>query len=409
MGLRQNQRRARRVWRTRLLSVIGAASVCIGSAVAIVPMRAGAAGVVSGGSNFNNIVLELPQGAQVNDIYEMSLTNQSSDVVTAEFQWSAPYGIVLTAAKKDFTVLPGGKASAPFNISVQDDTPGGEYLVSTGLFRRDVKANPDEVVFVPGVTQNFTIKVIGDAANARVRVVDTYKKEPISGLVSVARVTGSVRTEIARQPTAELNLRAVPGTYEASVFLDGRRVATKQFSLKKDEFQDVLIEVQAIFLREVSLLPRKTSGKLVNIEVTTTVENSMRALPNATLVVEVLRSGKQLETVEMQKFSPLELGPTSASVRYVPKDGWKPGRYTFVARLEAPEFTVKAASEPSYSVGGSVASRFGLALGGAGLGALAIAAVAALLIRKRRAKAAGARKIPERNRPARDTARTQKH
>lgn len=408
MNVRSKRVTKLRGWWGRTVSVIAATGIGVGAAVAIVPIRAEAEGTVSAGSNYSNIVLELPQGAEVQDVYKMTLSNQSTEVVTAEFQYSAPFGIVLTPKKKNFTVLAGGKVEVPFDISVQEDAPGGEYEIATGMFRRDVKSNPDQVVFVPGVTQNFTIKVVGEAATARVRVVDSFKKEPISGLVSVARVTGSVRTEVARQPTAELSLRAVPGTYEASVFLDGRRVATKQFSLKKDEFQDVLIEVQAIFLREVSLLPRKTNGKLVNIEVTATVENSMRALPNATLVLEVLRNANKLETVEMQKFAPLELGPTSASVRYVPKDGWKPGRYTFVARLEAPEFTVKAASEPSYSVGGSVAGTFGWILGGAGIAALATAGAAAFLIRKRRANAVGGRAIPDRNRPTRDSARTRK-
>ena len=178
--------------------------------------------------------------------------------------------------------------------------------------------------------------------------------------------------------------------------------------MRKDEAQEVVIEVQAVFLREVSLLPRKNGNKLINIEVTATVENSMRALPSATMVLEVQRNAKPLESLEMQKFAPLELGPTSASVRYLPKDGWKPGRYTFVVRLESPEFTVKAASEPSYSVGGSVASRFGWVLGGVGAAVLVIAGGIALVRRVRRKDAArNGRAIPDRNRPTRDTSRSQ--
>ena len=63
------------------------------------------------------------------------------------------------------------------------------------------------------------------------------------------------------------------------------------------------------------------------------------------MTVAVLRNNKPLESLEMQRFSPLETGATAASLRYVPKDGWKAGRYTFIVRLETPTFTVKAANE----------------------------------------------------------------
>ena len=398
--------RTPRRW-ARLLGAWVAVSFVAGS-LAVGATAAHATGSVTGGSNFSNVVLELPQGSQVDDIYEMNVSNQSNDVVTAEFQWSAPYGIVLTPKKKDFTLLPGVRTSAPFNITVQDDTPGGEYTITTGIFRRDVKSVPDEVVFVPGVTQTFKIRVLGDSATAKINVVDKYKHEPVSGLVSVARVMGSVRTEIARALSDKLNLKAVPGVYEANVFLDGRRVASKSFTLVKDQTSDILVEVEAIFIRDVALLPQKTAGKIQTLEVAATVENSLRALPKATLNVEVLRNNKTLETLEMQRFSPLEAGNTAASLRYVPKDGWKPGKYTFIVRLEAPEFSVKASNEPSYSIGGAVMSPLGWILAALGLLALIIAVAVAVRMRKRKqsdGSGTSGRRIPDRNRPARDATR----
>ena len=350
-------------------------------------------GAVTGGSNFSNIVLELPQGGTVEDVYAMHVSNESDAQVIAQFQWSAPYGITLTPKQKDFTLKPGMRTSAPFNIAIADDTPGGEYEITTGIFRQDISSERNKVVFVPGVTQTFTIRVLGDAATANVQVVDKYKREPVAGLVSIARTNGSVRTEIARKLSDKFSVRAVPGTYEASVFLDGRRVAVKNFTLVKDQSTDVLIEVEAIFIREVALLPQKADGKLQTIQLTASIDNSLKPLPRARLVVDVLRNKKLLENIEIQKFAPLETGSTAASLRYVPKDGWKSGRYTFVVRLEAPEFTVKASNTPSYSVGGAVVSPLGWILGALGLIALIVAIAIAVRRRKKDAQRKAGRPV----------------
>jgi hypothetical protein len=352
-------------------------------------------GVLTAGSNFSGLTFDLPQSSNLNNVLEFWVLNGSTEVVAAEVQWSTPFGIDMTPkVAKDLTLLPGQKAVVPFDVAVKGDTPAGEYALSVGAFRRDARGESGSVIFVPGVTQSFRVRVTGESATARIAVVDKLKREPVTALVSAARVNGSVRTEIARSTTDTLLLRAVPGAYEVNVFLDGRRVATQPFVMTADQNTEVQVEVEAIYISDVTLVPQETNNKVQAIEVQVVVMNSMRAIPDGNVTLDVQRDDRPFETLLLQRFAPLPVGESIATLRYVSKDGWKPGRYTFIARFETPDFSVKAATEPSYTVGndsGGVANLFGGVIGkrsvwlwvALGLSALAVVvAIAVALLRR---------------------------
>jgi hypothetical protein len=257
----------------------------------------------------------------------------------------------------------------------------------------EIKQVGNTSVSTPSGALKAKVVVTGEGAKVTLTAVD------ITGnIVPVDLVLLSMPSKypVKRTDTGKLQAVVAPGKYRAEAYLAGQLLNATEFEVGPNEEKDVRLVVRTVYFLAFDVAPAKNAeGRIGYAYVVATVRNLFKPLKNAEVVLSVSYSGKAIENVSVSKIPLLPLNDTEFKYNYIPMDGWKPGKYQFqmllysggrlyakteIKTLEVtPEMAGAAAGRAASQGAGEKTNLYIYA----GLGVLALAVLALLLLRKK--------------------------
>lgn len=342
--------------------------------------------VLGGGGPQVPAELRLPAGGSIDGLFPLFVRNTGPAPVAVRVTEQVPSGITFAPEMRDATVAPRTSVSISYKLRVDSTLAAGRYKVEIDVLPSDLAVTQGSVQFVQAVSQRFTVVVDGTAGDLKASARDVLEQKAIAGTFTASRITGVNRVPVARAEGKTLEARVVPGEYEVAFELDGRTIASKTVQVNDGKTTDAQIDVSLLQFTKIDATRIDANGKIAAVAVQAQFDNALRPLANATISLMVRREGKQIDDIPVQQFQTLAKGAGSVATRYVPRDGWKDGKYEFRFRLSAEGVTVAAADRPTVQVGRSPGAGFPWKWAAAFVAVVmvALAALAWLLRRMRR-------------------------
>jgi len=312
--------------------------------------RAPAGGGVAGGGDFTGGRVEIPAGGRLGATHAVYLVNSTGSPVRAAFTAGAPRGITVEPARADVSVGAGHTEYVPYSVRVANTVAPGSYRVTVGLRRSDVAPVKGAVVFVPAVSQDFTLVVVGTSARVRVRALDRVTSRPVVGTISLVRMAG--RVEIDRTTGSALDAVVAPGTYEARFLLGTKTLARVAVAAVAGREASADLRVDSVVLSGIQAVPvfQEHTRHVAYVRISGTIENRFEPLASSSVRVSVRRDGRRVATQRLARFDPLPNGTTRFEGVQVENDGWPAGEYRYAVQLVTPGFSVSAGEEAAVRV-----------------------------------------------------------
>lgn len=297
-------------------------------------------------------VITLAQGTSIPPLHHVIAENLEDQPIQVRFEATPPPGVDITPEQTDYTIPAGGKVEARFAITVGTVVPPGDYPIVVQLVRSDIEPVPGQVTNVPAIGARFTLQVTGDAAAVTVRAISKVNGQPVEGTLVVSAVLdGGAAFEVTRTLGSSLSTTVAPGTYKAAFLLAERELASRQVQVAANQTAEAVLEVETVSFVLVDAQPVKEDGKIVTADLVASVQNQVTPIEGeVTLRAQVFRGDHKIDTITLDQFPTLPSGVTEANATYRPDQGWKTGTYRFTFELVTPQFTLRAASQPTINV-----------------------------------------------------------
>jgi hypothetical protein len=207
----------------------------------------------------------------------------------------------------------------------------GTYFISIGA---EVIPNQERgIIAVPGVRQRAKLEVFGEAGFVDINLVDVFGN-PFTGRMTLLRIDGNSKSEVAQLESNRYIDRIVPGDYELIVTYrydnDDYEVSREIFTLNNNDELNVTYTVTTVFIDRFTLSPILSADNvLLNASINYTLNNIYGIYENAIIKLDVYYQGEFLETVDLQTRTSFDLGILNLRDNYAPLDGWKNGTYAF--------------------------------------------------------------------------------
>lgn len=329
--------------------------------------------------------LNLTNGATMDGLFPLFVRNTSTVPLRAKIVDKSVSGITIAPEVRELTVNPGQTATVPYKLRVDTNLAAGKYPVEVSVLSAEVSVTQGTVQFLPAVTQRYSVVVQGAAGDIKARATDRLEQKPVSGVFIAARIDGVSRTPVARADGKELAARVVPGEYEVSFELDGRPISSKRVLVAQGKTTEADLDVSLLQFTKVDVTRIDTGKQIAAVSVDAQFDNALRPLAGANISLEVRRDGKKIDDFVVQQFQTLAKGSGAVSTRYVPRDGWKSGKYEFRLHLAAESVSIVAATKPTLQVGATATrNRLWLWIGVFTFAVLGALALTAFLVRRGR-------------------------
>lgn len=260
----------------------------------------------------------------------------------------------------------------PFTVSVPKGTAPGQYIAAlivqtnesvpipgTTAFRQIIRKAMKVTITVPGpVTPGFklgaptfvtepssrTLNIpITNTGNILVEPAGTFNvttpddKTVMTGPITMGVVYGGMSTGIQFSLAPQFQ----PGDYLISLDLkDARTGAAASIKNAKATLAPppapAMTETEQVppfVVDAVSITPQGSPVQYA--EVTATLTNNQQLIPAADVTLIVKRDGEKIEQYPLARNQALPQGQTKIAQRYIPKDGWKAGKWTFQVVVSA--------------------------------------------------------------------------
>jgi hypothetical protein len=297
-------------------------------------------------------VITLAQGTSIPALHHVIAENLEDQPIRVRFEANSPPGVDFTPEQTDYTIPVGGKVEARFAITVGAVVPPGDYPIVVQLVRSDIEPVPGQVTNVPAIGARFTLQVTGDAGTLTVRAVSSVDGQPVEGTLVVSTVLeDGAAFEVTRTLGSTLTATVAPGTYKAAFLLAERELTSQQVQVAANQTAEAVLEVETVSFVLVDAQPVKEHGKIVTADLVASVQNQVTPIEGGvTLRAQVFRGDRHIDTITLYEFPTLASGVTEANATYRPDQGFKPGTYRFTFELVTPDFTLRAASQPTINV-----------------------------------------------------------
>lgn len=334
---------------------------------------------------------EIPQGSSVSgpSIYVV-VFNQANEEFGVRMSWEAPPGVNITLSDNDFTLQPGQQQKVLIAVEVTEDAVPGEYEIS--VTAESYKEGAGGIQLLGAAGQSATLVVLGQSASVTVQAVSP-EGEPVVAVVRLFKVIDGENYEFAYSETGTLEATVSPGSFIASAYVGGEKLAEESFDVAANEDKAVTLTMRTVYFEGFGVVPNyhTGTGELAFAQIVYTVRNLYQRVADAEIILLVTRGGALLEEISLATLSPLDIGSVALSYNYVPSAGWVTGSYGFKLRLnlDSEPYAITLEKQLDVSVGGVAAVGEGgisaALLGGIAAAVLVVGGIGYLLVRRRRA------------------------
>ena len=359
-----------------------------------IPAPAEAQGGIALSGSFYRQAFEIPQGCSVSgpSIYVVVFNNGAEELIV-RMSTETPVGVNISLSEDDFTIPPDGQQKVMIGMEVAEDAVPGEYEIS--ITAESYKEGVTGIQLMGAAAQNANLKVVGESALVKVNMVNP-DGEPVVGTVRLFKVIEGQNYEFAYSETGTLEARVSPGSFIASGYVAGEKLAEETFDIAADEEKTIILTVKTVCFEGFGIVPNyyTETGKLAFAQIVYTINNLYQTYPEAEVVLKVTFDGTPLEETTIATLTPLEKGRVGQiKYNYIPAGGWGDGTYGFMLQLnlEGEPYTTTLEEQLNVSgggvAGGASHSRYYII---GGVAAAVIIGGAYFLMKRRKTKASSA-------------------
>jgi len=295
-------------------------------ALLVVPPCSG--GVAISGSFYAHDYV-LAQGEEISskDIYIVAF-NKEDKRVRVDVEYEAPEFIEVGLSTNSSLLEPDEYERVYITLRAKEDAVPGNYTVKVIAIIKEVKGDlPIKVL--TSAAQEADVTVMGEYAEVDIAAID-----PVGNIASTALVRLFCSGYETASAEGELKKRVVPGTYTAKAYLLGEEAASEEFEVAAYEEKRVELLIRSVYFEVFDALPAKDeSGRIGYVYVVAVVKNLEKELPNVSISLEVAGASSESFTIYSSPYLPLER--TEIKYNYIPKEGWKSGKYEFTEKVIA--------------------------------------------------------------------------
>jgi hypothetical protein len=315
------------------------------------PARADGGIAMSG--SFYNQSFQIPQGASASgpSIYVV-VFNQSTEEFTVNMSTVAPPGVTLDLSRSSFVLQPGSQQQVQVSVTVAADAVPDTYVDGLEVSAQASTEGTEGVVILGAAAQRATLVVTGESALVMVDTVGP-SGQPVATVVRLFKIINGEPYEFAYNGTGHLEARVSPGSYLASAYNNGDKLAEEAFDVAADEVKQVTLTVNTIFFSLFDINPayNNETGELGFVQISYTLKNVYQQMATSTVKLVVTLDGEAIEETEILNLSPLNLGDFGAPYTYMPAGGWQNGTYGFSLRLYVNDQLYASTQEQTLQVG----------------------------------------------------------
>lgn len=300
----------------------------------VVPSPAQAQGGIAISGSFYRQNFEIPQGSSVSgpSIYVV-VFNNGSEEFQIRMSWNAPLGVNVSLSDEDFLVKPGEQRKVFVGVEVTSEATPGKYTID--VTAESYKQEEGGIRLMGAAGQSANLVVLGDSASVNVQTLSP-SGEPVVTVIRLFRVISGENFEVSYSDNGKLEANVSPGSFVASSYIGGNRLAEESFQLAVGEEKTIILTVATVFFEGFNIVPyyhAENDGRLAYAELVYTINNLYQVFPEAKVMLEVTYEGSSEDEIELITIAPLEKGRVGLKYNYQPKAGWKQGSYIFRLQL----------------------------------------------------------------------------
>ena len=364
--------------------LLGMAFVSVGL-LGVVPAQAEGGLAISG--SFYQQVFEIPQGSSVSGpSINVVVFNNSNEKLNIKMTSNSPLGVHILLSQSGFALLPGGQQEVLVGVEVTQDAAPGDYNLS--IVAESSKEGISGIQLAGAAAQRATLKVLGESSLITLASVSP-DGQPVVAMVRLFRVVAGQNLEVAYSGTGTLEAKVAPGSFVATSYVGGEKLAEQSFSVVTNDKKKITLSGATVYFEGFGVMPnyQKKGGDLAFAQLVYTVNNLYQRATKSEVILEVSRNESPLEEISLVTLSPLEMGRVGLNYNYIPAGGWVDGSYSFKLQLNLNDKPYTTSPVQQLKVGSGGVSGGGISyfvIGGIAAVVVVAAVVGWLFIRKRR-------------------------
>jgi len=304
------------------------------AAVLLPGSTAHAEGGIAMSGTFYAQVFELPSGVEVSGpaIYVV-VYNPGGEESRFEMSGESPLGVEILFSESEFTLAPGGQKKVFITVRVSQEAVPGQYELVARV-TKFAAAIEGQVVLAVAAAQQADLTITGESATVNVQVVSP-SGEPVVSAVSLFKIVGGKEMQFGYSETGVLEARVSPGSFKASAYVGGEKLAEQSFEVAAGETKNIILSGSTVYIGGFGAVPNYSNetGKLVFANIVYTINNFYQPMPNVEVILFVSLDGEPLEKISLVTFESLNTSRTGGSYNYIPSKGWESGEYSFHLEL----------------------------------------------------------------------------
>jgi hypothetical protein len=271
----------------------------------------------------------LAQGEEISskDLYIVAF-NKEDKRVRVDLEYESPEFIEVNLSSKGCFLNPDEYTRVYISLKAREDAVPGNYTVKVFAIIKEVRGDlPIKVL--TSAAQEANVTVTGEYAEVDVAAIDPVKNIASTAIVRLFRSGYEIASA-----EGELKKRVVPGTYTAKAYLLGEETASEEFDVAAYEEKRIELPIRGVYFEIFDALPAKEeAGRIGYVYLVAVVKNLYKDLPNVSILLEV--SGASSENFTIYSSPLLPLNRTEIKYNYIPKEGWRSGKYEFTEKVIA--------------------------------------------------------------------------
>ncbi len=295
---------------------------------ALIAVQTCSGGIAISGSFYAHDYV-LAQGEEISskDVYIVAF-NKEDKRVRVDMEYEAPEFIEVNLSSKGCFLNPDEYKRVYISLKAREDAVPGNYTVKVIAIIKEVRGDlPIKVL--TSAAQEANVTVTGEYAEVDVAAIDPVENIASTALVKLFRSGYEIASA-----EGELKKRVVPGRYTAKAYLLGEESASEEFEVAAYEEKRIELPIRSVYFEVFDALPAKDeSGRIGYVYVVAVVKNLYKDLPNVSISLEVSGATSESLTIYSSPFLPLDR--TEIKYNYIPKGGWKSGKYEFREKVIA--------------------------------------------------------------------------
>ena len=301
---------------------------------------------IAGGPNFpNNAEFPFISGIESSVQSSFFIQNLGSQPMELDISHGAPTGILIQPSLEQETIFePGEAGDFFFDITVTEPVVPGTYRTTINVKEKS-SGSPDGggTVYVPAVSGELIIEVVGASAAAKLSAVSALTRAPATGDLELIYVsTRGVEVPIIEARGSVIESQLVPGDYIFSFNVAGLQEQNFEFSIAENEDLDLVFEIPTLEFLGVGAVPTRDDRDYIqSVELTMDIFNNLEQIDEQIFFeANISRNGELVDEFVIAALPNLPQEGSILRANYIRESGFEQGDWQFEFEIVGETFSL---------------------------------------------------------------------